>query len=80
MAYNQELLDKTSVIKFKGQDFNSLRDHCLRRGLLFEDETFPAEISSIGMKVLQKTPLPSLTWKRPKVSELPRHTPSSWAS
>ncbi|KAF6320914.1 calpain 13 [Rhinolophus ferrumequinum] len=66
MAYNQELVDKTSVIKFKGQDFNSLRDRCLRRGLLFEDDTFPAELSSIGMKVLQKTPLPSLSWKRPK--------------
>lgn len=79
MAYNQELLAKTSVIKFKGQDFNSLRDQCLSRGLLFEDETFPAEISSIGMKVLQRTPLSSLTWKRPKVSELPRRTPGSWA-
>lgn len=66
MAYNQELLAKTSVIKFKGQDFNSLRDQCLSRGLLFEDEIFPAEISSIGMKVLQKTPLSSVTWKRPK--------------
>lgn len=79
MAYNPEPLAKISVIKFKGQDFNSLRDHCLSRGLLFEDETFPAGISSIGMKLLQRVSSSSLKWRRPKVSEFPTHTPSSWA-
>lgn len=66
MAYNPEPLAKIPVIKFKGQDFNSLRDHCLSRGRLFEDETFPAEISSIGMKLLQRVSSPSLKWRRPK--------------
>lgn len=78
MTHNQETLAKTPVIKFKGQDFNFLRDHCLSRGLLFEDETFPAETSSIGLQLLQGKNLSSLMWRRPKVSKPPRNTPSSW--
>ncbi|XP_034515575.1 calpain-13 [Ailuropoda melanoleuca] len=66
MAHNQEPLAKTAVIKFNGQDFNSLRDRCLSRGLPFEDETFPAETSSIGLKLLQGKDLSSLRWMRPK--------------
>ncbi|XP_054422070.1 calpain-13 [Pteronotus mesoamericanus] len=66
MAYNQEPLSKISIIKFKGQDFDTLWDHCLSRGLLFEDETFPAEISSIGLELLKGKDLSSLKWKRPK--------------
>ncbi|EPQ20138.1 Calpain-13 [Myotis brandtii] len=54
------------VIKFKGQDFKTLRDRCLSRGLLFEDETFPAEISSIGPLLLQGKGLSRLQWERPK--------------
>lgn len=69
MAYNQEPLAKTPVIKFNGQDFTSLRDRCLSRGLPFEDETFPAEPSSIGLQLLQGKDLSSLRWVRPKVSE-----------
>uniref|UniRef100_A0A8D2JT10 Calpain-13 n=1 Tax=Sciurus vulgaris TaxID=55149 RepID=A0A8D2JT10_SCIVU len=65
MAHNPEPLSETSVIKFNGQDFNSLRDRCLRRCLLFEDETFPAEPSSIGQKLLQGKNLSFLEWKRP---------------
>ncbi|KAF0876294.1 CAN13 protein, partial [Crocuta crocuta] len=66
MAHNQETQAKTPVIKFKGQDFNFLQDHCLSRGLLFEDKTFPAETSSIGLQLLQGKDLSSLRWKRPK--------------
>ncbi|XP_021553382.1 LOW QUALITY PROTEIN: calpain-13 [Neomonachus schauinslandi] len=66
MAYNQEPLDKTPVIKFNSQDFNSLQDCCLSRSLPFEDETFPAEASSIGLKLLQEKNLSSLRWMRPK--------------
>ncbi|KAM7078844.1 calpain-13 [Molossus nigricans] len=66
MAHTQESLSKTPVIKFKDQDFNSLRDRCLSRGLLFEDETFPAELSSIGLSLLRRKPFFSLQWKRPK--------------
>lgn len=79
MAHTLEPLSQMPVIKFKGQDFKTLQDHCLRRGLLFEDETFPAEISSIGPLLLQGENLSRLQWKRPKVSEPPRHTPTSWA-
>uniref|UniRef100_A0A2K6G3B5 Calpain-13 n=1 Tax=Propithecus coquereli TaxID=379532 RepID=A0A2K6G3B5_PROCO len=66
MAHNQELLAETNVIKFKDQDFNSLRDHCLSRGWLFEDETFPPMASSIGQKLLQEKHLSNLEWKRPQ--------------
>ncbi|XP_070368435.1 calpain-13 isoform X4 [Equus asinus] len=66
MAHSQEPLARTPVVKFKGQDFNSLRDHCLSRGRLFEDETFPAKTSSIGLQLLQGQNLFSLKWKRPK--------------
>uniref|UniRef100_A0A452QL33 Calpain catalytic domain-containing protein n=1 Tax=Ursus americanus TaxID=9643 RepID=A0A452QL33_URSAM len=75
MAHNQEPLAKTTVIKFNGQDFNSLRDRCLSRGLPFEDETFPAETPSIGLKLLQGRDLSSLRWMRPKVSEPLRNIP-----
>lgn len=79
MAHTLEPLSQMPVIKFKGQDFKTLQDRCLRRGLLFEDETFPAEISSIGPLLLQGKHLSRLQWERPKVSAPPRHTPTSWA-
>ncbi|KAK1333178.1 hypothetical protein QTO34_006715 [Cnephaeus nilssonii] len=66
MAHTQEPLSQAPVIKFKGQDFKTLRDRCLSRGLLFEDETFPADISSIGPLLLQGKHLSSLRWERPK--------------
>uniref|UniRef100_A0A8C5Z3U4 Calpain catalytic domain-containing protein n=1 Tax=Marmota marmota marmota TaxID=9994 RepID=A0A8C5Z3U4_MARMA len=72
MAYNPEPLSETSVIKFNDQDFYSLRDRCLRSRLPFEDETFPAEASSIGQKLLQGKNLSFLEWKRPwELSEVP---------
>lgn len=66
MARNQEPLTQTSVIKLKEQDFYSLRDHCLKRGVLFEDETFPADTYSIGLQLLKGKNLSSLSWIRPK--------------
>ncbi|XP_011369052.1 calpain-13 [Pteropus vampyrus] len=66
MAHNQEPLAKTPIIKFNGQDFHSLRHRCLSRGLLFEDETFPAETSSIGVQLLQGKHPSSLKWYRPQ--------------
>lgn len=67
MAHDAE----TSVVKFKNQDFRTLRDHCLSRGQLFIDDTFPAAASSIGEKLLRGKHLSKLEWKRPtsKVSE-----------
>ena len=66
MARNQEPLTQTSVIKLKEQDFYSLRDHCLKRGVLFEDETFPADAYSIGLQLLKGKNLSNLSWIRPK--------------
>ncbi|XP_006880742.1 PREDICTED: calpain-13-like [Elephantulus edwardii] len=65
MAHKQELLDEASIVKFKDQDFKYLRDRCLSRGQLFEDETFPAVASSVGHQLLQEKGLHSLQWKRP---------------
>ncbi|KAM9201195.1 LOW QUALITY PROTEIN: calpain-13 [Dugong dugon] len=66
MARNPEPPAKTSVIKFKDQDFKYLRDRCLSSDQLFEDETFPAMASSIGLQLLQEKGLPSPEWKRPR--------------
>uniref|UniRef100_A0A7N9D0C9 Calpain 13 n=1 Tax=Macaca fascicularis TaxID=9541 RepID=A0A7N9D0C9_MACFA len=66
MAYNQESSVETSIIKFKDQDFTTLRDHCLSVGQTFKDETFPAADSSIGQKLLQEKRLSNVIWKRPQ--------------
>uniref|UniRef100_A0A8C2VQW3 Calpain 13 n=1 Tax=Chinchilla lanigera TaxID=34839 RepID=A0A8C2VQW3_CHILA len=74
MAHYSDPLAETSITKFKDQDFNSLRDHCLSRGKWFMDETFPAEASSIGQKLLQGKNLSTLKWMRPKdLSRGPPH-------
>ncbi|XP_005368030.1 calpain-13 [Microtus ochrogaster] len=74
MAHNPEPLTETSVVKFKNQDFRSLRDRCLSRGQLFIDDTFPAEASSIGQKLLKGKHLSKLEWKRPQdLSDDPPH-------
>lgn len=69
MAHDAETLVETSAVKFNNQDFRSLRDHCLSRRQLFMDDTFPAEASSIGQKLLKGKRLSKLEWKRPQVSE-----------
>ncbi|XP_006835343.1 PREDICTED: calpain-13 [Chrysochloris asiatica] len=66
MAQNQENRTEISAVKFNGQDFKYLRDRCLRRGQLFEDETFLPVNSSIGLQLLQKKNLSqSPKWMRP---------------
>ncbi|XP_027552449.1 calpain-13 isoform X1 [Neopelma chrysocephalum] len=57
--------------RFNSQDFNSLRALCLSQGLLFEDDTFPAHISSIGPNLLPEDELRRIQWKRP--TELQRN-------
>ncbi|MEE6473662.1 hypothetical protein FKM82_010131 [Ascaphus truei] len=51
--------------KFKGQDFDDIREYCYSRRLLFEDDTFPANLSTIGPELLSKEKLNSIKWKRP---------------
>ncbi|XP_068927915.1 calpain-14 [Petaurus breviceps papuanus] len=47
------------------QDYETLLETCLRNNHLFEDDSFPADMSSIGRgSLLQKLP-PTLQWKRP---------------
>ncbi|XP_061206521.1 calpain-13-like isoform X6 [Neopsephotus bourkii] len=57
--------------KFNNQDFNRLRASCLSQGVLFEDATFPAHVSSIGPNLLPEDKLRQIQWKRP--TELQRH-------
>ncbi|XP_048364454.1 calpain-13 [Sphaerodactylus townsendi] len=55
----------TSTQKFMNQDFVDLRDRCLSRGIRFEDDTFPALISSIGPHLLSEDKLHQIQWMRP---------------
>ncbi|XP_061331185.1 calpain-13 isoform X3 [Pezoporus flaviventris] len=57
--------------KFNNQDFNHLRALCLSQGVLFEDATFPAHVSSIGPNLLPEDKLRQIHWKRP--TELQRN-------
>ncbi|XP_066403864.1 calpain-13-like [Molothrus aeneus] len=57
--------------KFNSQDFRDLRASCLSQGLLFEDSTFPAHVSSIGPTLLPEEKLWRIQWKRP--TELQRN-------
>ncbi|XP_025950530.1 calpain-13 isoform X3 [Dromaius novaehollandiae] len=60
-----------SLKKFNNQDFSRLRASCLSQGLLFEDDTFPANVSSIGPNLLSEDKLWLIQWKRP--TELQRN-------
>ena len=52
------------------QDYEALKESCLRDGSLFEDKNFPASLRSIGSGPLLRK-LPSrLEWKRPPVRGL----------
>ncbi|CAH2255985.1 calpain-13-like isoform X1 [Pelobates cultripes] len=58
--------------KFRNQDFDSLREINLKKKVLFEDETFPANMNSIGPKLEKEFKSSKIEWKRPKPSEYPR--------
>lgn len=51
-------------IHSSGKTYEELRQECLRKGILFEDEDFPANDSSLFYT--QKPNIP-FVWKRPKV-------------
>nr|XP_033499272.1 calpain-3 isoform X1 [Epinephelus lanceolatus] len=55
-------------LRFNGQDFSSLRQECLQRKSLFEDESFPATVESLGFKELghKSNKVKNIVWKRPK--------------
>lgn len=57
------------AVKYLNQDFESLRDSCLERGRLFEDDCFEALPSSLGFNELgpNSYKVRGITWKRPTV-------------
>ncbi|XP_042567412.1 calpain-1 catalytic subunit [Cyprinus carpio] len=64
---NDGLGQNNMALKFLGQDFETLRARCLQSGCLFEDETFPAQQSSLGFKELGpgSAKTKGVRWMRP---------------
>ncbi|XP_014907204.1 calpain-2 catalytic subunit-like [Poecilia latipinna] len=54
-------------VKFCGQDYEALRQQCLSRGRLFEDDSFGAESKSLGYNELgpYSSKTRDIVWKRP---------------
>uniref|UniRef100_A0A671QYZ1 Calpain-3 n=1 Tax=Sinocyclocheilus anshuiensis TaxID=1608454 RepID=A0A671QYZ1_9TELE len=55
-------------IRFSGQDYNTLKQEYLQKKGLFEDESFPATVDSLGFKELghKSNKVKKIVWKRPK--------------
>uniref|UniRef100_A0A8C9ZDV1 Uncharacterized protein n=1 Tax=Sander lucioperca TaxID=283035 RepID=A0A8C9ZDV1_SANLU len=55
------------TVKFSQQDYETLREQCLKSGRLFEDNCFPAERTSIGYNELgpYSSKTRGVVWKRP---------------
>lgn len=56
-------------IRFNSQDYGVLRQECFHRKSLFEDDSFPATVESLGYKELghKSNKVKNIVWKRPKV-------------
>ncbi|XP_034753376.1 calpain-2 catalytic subunit-like [Etheostoma cragini] len=56
------------TVKFSQQDYETLREQCLKSGRLFEDKCFPAERTSLGYNDLgpYSSKTRDVVWKRPK--------------
>uniref|UniRef100_A0A3Q4AIV7 Uncharacterized protein n=1 Tax=Mola mola TaxID=94237 RepID=A0A3Q4AIV7_MOLML len=72
MAHQQEREQrfgtKQYAVKFSKQDYEALRQQCLKSGCLFEDNCFPAEHKSLGYNELgpYSPKTRGVVWKRPK--------------
>uniref|UniRef100_A0A8K9X757 Calpain-3 n=1 Tax=Oncorhynchus mykiss TaxID=8022 RepID=A0A8K9X757_ONCMY len=55
-------------LRFSGQDFTALKQECLTKKCLFEDDTFPASVESLGYKELghKSNKVKNIVWRRPK--------------
>ncbi|XP_053701967.1 calpain-3 isoform X3 [Synchiropus splendidus] len=55
-------------LRFNSQDFNTIKEEYLQRKTLFEDETFPASVESLGFRDLghKSNKVKNIVWKRPK--------------
>uniref|UniRef100_A0A8C2IQ99 Calpain-1 catalytic subunit n=1 Tax=Cyprinus carpio TaxID=7962 RepID=A0A8C2IQ99_CYPCA len=64
---NEGLGQNNMALKFLGQDFETLRARCLQSRCLFEDETFPAQQTSLGFKELGpgSAKTKGVRWMRP---------------
>lgn len=58
-------------LRFSDQDFKTLKQNCLQKKVLFEDDTFPATVESLGYKELghKASKVKNIVWKRPKVGQ-----------
>lgn len=56
------------AVKFSKQDYETLRQQCLKSGRLFEDPCFPADGKSLGYNELgpYSSKTRGIVWKRPK--------------
>eukprot|EP00079_Xenopus_tropicalis_P025851 XP_012819440.1 PREDICTED: calpain-1 catalytic subunit-like isoform X1 [Xenopus tropicalis] len=54
-----------SPTMFKNQDFHALRDLHLRKGVLFNDEEFPADMRVIGPHLIDEFKIHNMEWRRP---------------
>ncbi|XP_039624077.1 calpain-12 [Polypterus senegalus] len=61
----QEQGSRENPIKFKNQDYQSLKSECLKSKKLFEDPEFPTVQESIGLPV-DSDPSKAVVWLRPK--------------
>lgn len=63
---------KRNAIKFKNQDYETLKQQCLQAGTLFKDEEFPACPSALGYRDLGPYSFKTrgIIWKRPTVRVL----------
>ncbi|XP_037097114.1 calpain-3 isoform X2 [Syngnathus acus] len=62
-------------LRLNGQDFGALRQEYVQRGTLFDDDSFPANVESLGFKELghKSNKVKNIVWKRPKeISENPQ--------
>lgn len=59
----------SKAVKYLNQDFESLRNSCLERGQLFQDDCFEPLPSSLGFKDLgpNSYKVQGIQWKRPRV-------------
>ncbi len=55
--------------KFLDQDFQRIKQFCLKERLRFVDNLFPPEMKSIGLGPLKRDELWRVVWKRPHVRE-----------
>ncbi|XP_038144126.1 calpain-2 catalytic subunit-like [Cyprinodon tularosa] len=55
------------AVKYLNQDYEVLKQHCLETGQLFQDDTFPALVSSLGFNELgpNSYKVRGVSWKRP---------------